>query len=452
MKILFKIFPQDSHFNATIPIARRLQQLGCEVIYAAYEERRASVESQGFQFHSQETDLLPRLVPPVPGSKQPSALQLALYTFINRPRVIADIIPSDGFDSLLQETRPDAILVDSPYARYAVALFKHRIPLGILESMVRLDRRRGVPPLSSDFVPRPTKFARAWSTLLWARYQAGLSAMQAFGMYPLPSRGHIAKVLLKNKTPNVSVNFRRYFHIGISSCPEYILSPREFDFPGEIEPNQFYIGPSVDLHRKETGYDYFFHERLQPFLEKRKAGIPLVYCSLGSAAWRYGRIERFFHKAIEAARGQRFSFVLTIGQELDLRIFPRLPDNVIIFQRVPQLEILKNSDAVITHGGMNTIAECILLKVPMLVYPGSAELDQPGNAARVVYHHVGLKGSLKNETSRGIRSKLQRLLHDPTYRRCVSALADRITASSAYTRGAEILLEQLQAQPCNVLI
>ena len=50
----------------------------------------------------------------------------------------------------------------------------------------------------------------------------------------------------------------------------------------------------------------------------------------------------------------------------------------------------------ITNGGMNTIKECISLEVPMIVLP--VKYDQHGNAARVVYHGLGVRGNLKSIT------------------------------------------------------
>lgn len=446
MRVVFKIFPQDSHFNATLPLARQFRALGWEVVYAAYEERRASVESQGFAFHSQSTDLLPRLAPP---SIEISAMTRARHIFgawLRHARCIKDVIPADGFDQLIEDTRPHLILVDSPYARYSTALFKHNIPFAIIESMVRLDKRRGAPPLSSTYVPTGTLVSDAVCEILWGWYRLKVALLQMFHTYALPSRAHILRVLEKNGTPGVSVDFDRYFHVGIRDCPECILSPREFDFPGETKPNQLHLGPSVDLDRKDTGYDYFYLDRVQPMLRARDAGVPVVYCSLGSAAWRYSGIQRFFRRLVVAATGQPFSLILTIGQELDPRLFDPLPTNVAVIQRAPQIDLLRNADLAITHGGMNTITECIMLNVPMLVYPGTSELDQPGNAARVAYHRLGLMGSLRHERSADMRRKILTILGERGYRNRVADMAGAIHASHEARNGAEALLAALSSK------
>lgn len=448
MRILFKIYPQDSHFNATFPLARKLREEGCEIIYAGYEERRAGVEAQGFRFHVEEKDLLPKLIAPAFGAgKDPAQFGIfrrawAMLRYAWKWSEL-EMIPKDGFDQLVRETAPDAILVDSPYARFATALFKHRLPFGIVESMTRLDRRPGVPPLCSVFVPSASLRSRLWCWMLWRWYSVRTYILGLAGMSPLPPRKEINAVLQATGQTHVRIDYQRYFHIGITNVPEFILSPKEFDFPGDPKPYQIHVGPSVDLRRKETGFDFRYRERIQPFVTARTGGKPLVYCSLGTASWRYRGIEQFFGRLIEAARDQDFSVVIAIGQELDPRTYQPLPANVLILQRVPQIQMIQQSDLVITHGGMNTVAECILLKTPMLVYPGSSELDQPGNAARIVYHGIGLSGSLAKETSPTMRSKLLTLLGDPTYRTKVARLSDSIVQSRAYTEGASLVLSSL---------
>ncbi|TVR68710.1 MAG: hypothetical protein EA408_13190, partial [Marinilabiliales bacterium] len=63
-------------------------------------------------------------------------------------------------------------------------------------------------------------------------------------------------------------------------------------------------------------------------------------------------------------------------------------------------------DIMITHGGMNTITECILHEIPMLVYPVSPDWDQPGNGARVMYHKIGLRGGIFIDSQKTIIKKL----------------------------------------------
>ena len=64
--------------------------------------------------------------------------------------------------------------------------------------------------------------------------------------------------------------------------------------------------------------------------------------------------------------------------------------------------------------------EAILLGVPMLVYPRRA--DQPGNAARVVFHGLGRRGEYRREGWQAIRGKVLALLSDDDVRGRVAAM------------------------------
>lgn len=87
--------------------------------------------------------------------------------------------------------------------------------------------------------------------------------------------------------------------------------------------------------------------------------------------------------------------VFSVGNNYDIHKLPVIPENLYIFNHIPQLDILKQCDLMITHGGMNTLTECILNKVPVIVYPFAKHWDQNGNAARVVYHGIGIRGNFK---------------------------------------------------------
>jgi zeaxanthin glucosyltransferase len=55
----------------------------------------------------------------------------------------------------------------------------------------------------------------------------------------------------------------------------------------------------------------------------------------------------------------------------------------------PQQWALQNADAVVTHGGLNTVMDAIVARTPMLVMP--IAFDQPGVAARVTHAGIGLQ-------------------------------------------------------------
>jgi zeaxanthin glucosyltransferase len=416
MKILFKVFPQKSHYNATFPLARALREAGHEIVYAGLVQMRGHAEAQGFTYHVEAEDVYPyfenaRTQPHLTfwhmlrhwaGRLQPARV---MRTRFGRGAF---------FDTLLRATKPDLILMDSPYTFHALTLYRHKIPFAMLESMMNLDRAPGIPPMDTTYVPDGSRLSRWICALHWQRYFIKRAILGFVGMRADFDRRFVLRMARAWGVDPKVISFDRYFHLGLRDVPELILSPCALDFPRTLAPNQHYVGLPPDLTRKEVAADYRFNRIFERLAGQRAEGRPLVYCSLGTGAWRYAGAERFLHRVIEAARGQRWNLILTAG-EFAMEQFVNLPPNAAVFQVVPQLAVLRQADLMITHGGVNSITECALLGVPMLVCPGTRKIDQAGNAARVIYHGLGLDARMACEITASLRSKIEKVISSSSY-------------------------------------
>jgi hypothetical protein len=271
MRILLKIFPQKSHLNATFPLAKALRREGHDVVYAGIEATKRHVEAQGLLYHLQATDIFPYIEPRKGDPKLTMAATLwkawrhRKWARGSKERYARMV----GFDRLVHELKPDLVLVDSPYTFFALGLFRLEVPFALLESMVNLDRLPGFPPQDSVYVPDGRWLGRCWTVAHWRRYFIKRSLMGAIGVRLDFKRRFVLKTARRTGVkPNV-VCFDRYFHIGLRSVPEFILSPREFDFPRAPARNQYYVGPSVDIHREESASDYRFAARFERFATAR---------------------------------------------------------------------------------------------------------------------------------------------------------------------------------------
>lgn len=445
MKILFKIYPQKSHLNATFPLARGLRELGHEIQYAGVRELETHVVAQGFSYHVQSADIFPYVENQATDVKLTFWLAFRMWWKNRRwgPAMRSRFASVDPFGPLIRATSPDAILVDSPYTILALSLLRRGIPFGITESMMNLKRAAGCTPLDTAYVPH----SGWWSALVirchWRRYFIKRWILGALGFRADFSRTFVRARALAAGVSESCLDSNRYFHPGIKTVPEFILSPEPLDFPRQPSAHQIYVGPSVLIDRTETASDYRFDAEFARVVAERKRGRPLVYCSLGTAGWRYKGAEAFLRRVIAAAEGQPWNLIVAIGANFDPAQF-RGHQNASVFQVVPQLRVLRHADLMITHGGMNSITECVLSGVPMLVYPGTTQIDQAGNAARVVYHQLGLQGKLTRDPAREIARKTTAILANPTYASRTRAMAERIETSEAWTHGAERVVQALQ--------
>ena len=184
--------------------------------------------------------------------------------------------------------------------------------------------------------------------------------------------------------------------------PAFFLCPEDLDFPGATKLDHHYYAEScVDFSRTDVTFP----------LDWICADKQLVYCSLGTQShWSFTGEDneynqkvrrRFLQNVIDSvALRPQSQLILSVGSHLRPEDFRADPSRVIVVQSAPQLDILRRASAVITHGGLNTIKESILFRVPLIVFPLQA--DQSGNAARVVYHHLGVRGHVESATATSI--------------------------------------------------
>lgn len=201
----------------------------------------------------------------------------------------------------------------------------------------------------------------------------------------------------------------------LAHVPELVLCPGEFDFPQAAanNPRRYYLGASVNLRRREAPFAW--HE-----IDVAK---PLIYCSLGSQPEVCGRAQYFFQTVVDAIAGlPHYQMILATGNHLHAGNFRSVPSNVLLLNRAPQLQVLEKASVMITHGGLNSIKEAIIFGVPMVVFP--CIVDQPMNAARIVYHGLGVKGDMPNLTVAAARTLIERVVKTDSFREVAAAFGE----------------------------
>jgi MGT family glycosyltransferase len=132
-------------------------------------------------------------------------------------------------------------------------------------------------------------------------------------------------------------------------------------------------------------------------------GARTVYVSLGTV---FNHKSAVFRVLIDGAISTGASVVVSAGASLDV-LAPLRSARVAVFERVPQLEVLRRVHSVITHGGNNTVQECLAAGRPMVVVPFGG--DQIANAQRVERLGVGVRLSAGALSAPAVRDALARL-------------------------------------------
>ena len=351
-KIIFATMPAVGHLNAPLKLAKSLAAGGHEIYYLSGFGYKTYIEDQGLRFIT----LGESLAVPDARSRQNALLELLLEFRSNGQLLddqlthIVEIFRREVTD-LVQTLKPDLFLLDPYLPDLALIVHQLAIPFVFLN-----------PTLFNPLV----------------------------GMALLTDAPYLATV------------------------PEFVLCPAEFDFPDTVARNKqrYYLGPEVDLQRKEEPFDW---TRID--MSKR-----LIYCSLGSQAQLYPEAKRLFQIIIEALSGlPQYQMIVATGREVGHDDFQGVPPNVHLFSYVPQSQVLEKASLLITHGGLLTIKDAIFFGVPMIVFP--CHYDQPQNSGRVVYHGLGIKGEMRSTVSEA-RALIARVDQRDSYRERVRAFAE----------------------------
>ncbi|HWS35485.1 MAG TPA: macrolide family glycosyltransferase [Actinoplanes sp.] len=145
-----------------------------------------------------------------------------------------------------------------------------------------------------------------------------------------------------------------------------------------------------------------------------------------------------FYRACVAAFGDLpgWHTVLQIGRHVDRAVLGDVPDSVEVQTWVPQLRILSQADAFLTHGGMGGSVEGLYCGTPMLVAPQAA--DQFGNAE--ILAALGVARQIGTDiTADELRRVLLELTGDPDVRRTSAEISERLQAGSGAGYAASLV-------------
>ncbi|WP_305764731.1 MULTISPECIES: nucleotide disphospho-sugar-binding domain-containing protein, partial [Actinomycetes] len=151
-----------------------------------------------------------------------------------------------------------------------------------------------------------------------------------------------------------------------------------------------------------------------------------------------------FYRECVAAFGELpgWHVVLQIGKYVDPAELGEIPGNIEVHRWVPQLAILEQADAFVTHAGMGSSAEGLYCGLPMIAVPQSAE--QPMNADRLVELGVARRIDTADATAEVLRAALTELTTDPEVARVSARLRDEVRAEGGTGRAADLIEDALR--------
>lgn len=404
---------EPGHHNAAAALAAKLLERGHDVRFVGVAEDRPAIEERGFSFLpvtlAKVSAITERTPSVTSGGEWPSFVRRArgLWRhYVLRRRLLAGLARAQA---ALGEF--DAVIVDGLLLAAALAVARTGRPTVLLHTTFS-PYNPSMPPFWTPCSPTQPGVAGvwAWACERWTRVRTALVAL--CGPHLSGARGerfHLAGSLTR-------------WQALVESLPAIIACPRALDFPAPALPSERYASPLVDIHRAEEPLDL-------PDLPTSCTG-GLVLVSMGTQHWLMRNPLRFFNVvALTASVQPDLFFVIVAGDLAPALARAHALPNLLVLRSGPQLRMLSRAALMINHGGLNTVKECVLMGVPMICFP--IERDQPGNAARVAWHGLGLRGDYRTVTPAELAGMLGRVIGDRGFRASVDRMRDDFVAQDA---------------------
>jgi len=358
-RIWFFSIPAHGHVNPTLPVVRELTARGHAVRYYEVTEFREKIETAGAEF----ADVEPYM-PPAPEDID----KVAGKDFAALIEMVADmtIALDERIAKDIAAARPDVIVYDSVCFWGRLLAEKHGIPAICSTTTMAFNNesaklmKKGIGEIVRMILGMP-------------RIEKKMQMLRDNG-YDVPD---FVSVVGNDPKRDTIV----YTSRGFQPCAESF---------GE---SYAFVGPTA--------------MRLPVPEEKRKR--PQVYVSLGTVLHDN---PAFYRACVNALAGMDVDAILSVGQKVNIAAMGALPENVRVYPRVNQMQVLSESDVFLTHCGMNSVQESLLSGVPMVLFPQHSE----ERAVAIRAEQLGAGVMLKRANARGIRRAIETVLEDASYR------------------------------------
>jgi len=385
-KFLFVVPPFFGHISPTLSIGASLIARGHEVKWLGITPLADKHIPAGGEFiypaaeleqHQDEINRILKRQDDGPACSGPEVMKLALEeTYVPFARIMMP-----GLSNFVDAWKPDVIINDC--ITFAGALCAHI---------------KGIPSVTTTPVPPDVMGDTANSAPKIFEWQQNLvkGLQQEFGVYGDEIVIHSHKLNL-------------------------VFTSQTFAGFDEVSPHMKFVGP-VKGRPNNAAFDW---ERLA------KATTPKVFVSLGTLLVDIRK--EFFQKLITAFADQPVTIVAATNPD----IFEVWPDNFIVNGFVPQTELMPHMDAVICHGGFNTVNDTFTNGLPMLITP--IAYDHFHTAKLIENSGAGVSIRYKRLRIADLRDTVFELLQNPKYREAAVKVKETFIAAGGNDKAVQLL-------------
>ena len=405
-----------SHFAALQALAGELIERGHRVTFVHQVEASAWLSDTRIGFHAVGHDShprgsLPRTLKLAANPGGPVGLRRLIHDLAATTHMLCRALPV-----ALAELQVDALIADQMEAAGGLVAEALGLPFVSVACALPVNREQGVP-----LPVMPMTYEQSEAAM--KRYE-GSTRVYDWMMSP-----H-ARVI-EEQSRLLGLAPRRALHECLSPLAQVSQSVAGFELPRKALPPHFHhVGPLRPPLQGEAGLTYDIHP-----------DRPMVFASLGTLqGHRFGLFQRI------AAACDRLGAQLLVAHCGGLNSWQagRLIEHGAswVTDFAPQRAALARANAVITHGGLNTVMDALVARTPMLALP--IAFDQPGVATRIVQAGVGIKASPRFTGALGIGERLEMLTTEASFLSNIERLGSEVDAAGGVSLAATITEQAIE--------
>lgn len=362
-KVLFINSGSIGHLNPTIAVCKELVARGEEVVYYIGDQYQDKLKDTGVEIRTLPTDeIIQRFTAYGSGN---------LFHVVNGLLNTADVI----LPKILEDTKNehyDYLISDSMFS------------FGNL-----IAQKLHIPTISSI-----TSFAHTAET-----FEVALN-------YNAQALSETEMNDVEDTFNHLQQHIQTTYGVEVNSRYETMNNPGDFNIAYILE--KFQINPELF---DSAHYRFVGPSVMQPqstdFMSQVDQSRPIVYVSLGTV---FNQNIDFFNQCFAALKDLDVSVIVSIGEANNAADFDTVPDNVLLKSYVPQTELLQHTALFLTHAGMNSTNEALLMDVPLLAFPQNA--DQPLVAQQIENINVGQQLNSETVTTEDLKAKVVEMLQN----------------------------------------
>ncbi len=384
-KFMFVVPPFFGHISPTLSVGGSLLARGHEVIWVGLKELGAEHIPAGGRFLVPHKELAPyqsaiqailKLQDEGPKLSGVETLKLALEdTYIPFAKYMLA-----GVSGIADEFRPDVIISDC--ITFAGALCAH------IKDIPCVTTTPVPPDVTGDAMQSPKIFEWQQNLIRTLQREVGI---------------YTDEYVIHSRKMNI------------------VFTSQEFAGSKDPLPHMRFVGP-VKGRPNDTPFDWDQLARVMS---------PKVFVSLGTLLVDIRK--EFFQKLIDAFADEP----ITIVAATDPAIFPKWPDNFIVQGFVPQSALMPHMQAVICHGGFNTVNDAFVNGLPMLITP--IAYDHFHTAALIENAGCGIKLRYKRLRVPDLKAAMWEVLDNPKYRKSAQYIRETFIKAGGNDKAVALL-------------